>query len=174
MSRFEVVEGKAHHAGVVIRRLRAGDLAAMQAVGISRAMAHVELRRLFDASSFRKTWLIDGEVSAIGGVTGALLSGSGYIWLVLTENALRFPLEIIKEARRQIAQMMKTRTELTTTVLTGDETALRFSAFLGFRIDGAHGIDRRAQLRLFSEHPEMHIPFGTGFIVPLGYRAEAA
>src|SRR6185312_7041922 len=103
---WEVVEAKPWDVGAVIHRLRPSHMEALERVGINRRAAHRELRRNFDMSSFRKTWKRDGRVLAVGGVTGDLLTDQGYIWLALTGEAVGFPVQMLKEARRQLGKIM--------------------------------------------------------------------
>jgi hypothetical protein len=97
--------------------------------------AHREIRTNFDASAFRRAWLIDGRLAALFGVTGALLASRGYGWLALTSDATRYPVEIVKETRRQFDQIMLTKREMVTALLPEDKTALRFATKLGFEIE---------------------------------------
>lgn len=129
MTRFEVVEAKAHHVGQVVHNLRAQHSDNMKILGIG---AHRALREAYEISSFRRSWMIDGRVAAIGGVTGPLLCTTGIVWLAFTQAATRFPVQIIKEARRQLAEIMAIKTEVDSAIVVGDEAAWRFASFLGF------------------------------------------
>lgn len=126
----QIVEAKPYHLGRILRRLRDEHRAGLIATGVN---AHRELRDMFAASSFRYAWLVDGQLAAVGGVTGSMLSSAGQVWLAVAEDATRFPLAMVKEARRQLARILASKTELTTTILCGDKTSRRFAAFLGFR-----------------------------------------
>lgn len=130
MSTFEIIEAKPYHVGRILRRLRTEHRVAMN--GLSSNL-HREFSQIFNTSSFRRAWIVDGELMAVGGVTGTLLSGEGYIWLAMADQAKRYPVAIIKEARHQLALLMATRREVSTTVLCNDKTAQRFARFLGFQ-----------------------------------------
>lgn len=97
---------------------------------------HRELRQAFETSTFKRSWFADGDLCGLGGVTGTALSSSGLIWLALAQGATRYPVEIIKEAKRQIAGVLETKRELVTTVIAGDQTAMRFAGFIGFHVMG--------------------------------------
>ena len=81
-----------------------------------------------------------------------LLSSGGFIWLALSQEALRYPVAIIKEARRQLAEIMTTRSEVATTLIAHDDVAIRFARFLGFHGD-------------FNKK----LPVGRGFAIAVGY-----
>lgn len=126
---FEVVEGKAFHVGRMVRRLRPEVRGEMLRIGMA---PHRELRDAFNASSFRRAWLVDGRVAALGGVTGMLASDTGFVWLVIAADALPHRKAMVVEARRQLDEIMLTRSKLTTRIHAGDEPAKRFARFMGF------------------------------------------
>lgn len=170
MPRFEVVDGKPWHVGQILHRIRHGHRGCLGLIGMRPAEVHLELRRVFDDSAFRRAWLMDGKLAALGGVTGGLLSPHGFIWLALSQEVLRYPVRIVAEARRQLGEIMQTKTELATTILAHDDVALRFSCFLGFHAihDKTFG-GWRQQLRLLNENPALRIPVGSGYALALGY-----
>lgn len=147
---FEVVEAKEHQVGQIVRKLRLGHTAALARLGYDRRETHRQLSMLYRQSSFRRAWIVDGKLAALGGVTGMLLSDTGFIWLALSDEVLKFRVAMIKEARKQIAEMMATRRELATTIIGSDDVALRFVRFLGF-------------------HGDHKIPVGTGHAIAVGY-----
>lgn len=141
MSTFETIEAKPYHVGRILRRLRTEHRVAM--TGLSNNL-HREFAQIFNTSSFRRAWLVDGELMAVGGVTGTLLSGEGYIWLAMADQAKHYPVAIIKEARHQLALLMATRQEVSTTILCNDKTAQRFARFLGFKTSRIPGAEANA------------------------------
>lgn len=171
---WQVVEAERGHVGVVFSRLRRGHRDCLLGVGLDQRRAFREFRKVFDDSAFRRSWIHHGEVVGIGGVTGSLLSPHGFVWLALTEDVIRFPREIIRESRRQLGEIMKTKTELATTILASDDVALRFCAFLGFHSNHeAAGRTWREQLREFQEKTP-RIPVEQGFAIAVGFHKEAA
>lgn len=178
MPDFTIIPAKPFHCGQMCRLLRHEHAQAIAMLGID---SHREMRRLFDTSSFTRAWLIDGKMAALGGVVGNLLSPYGFVWLALTEQARRYPLAIIKEARRQLDYIMTTKKELATTVLDGDPAARRLAIFLGFHVahDGpgqqAYSRSGRRHLaRYIESDPDLRIPIGAGYAVALGYHHEEA
>lgn len=153
MGRFEVIPGKPQHCGAIIRRLRAEHRAAVASIGIS---AHHSLRSNFDVSMFTRAWMIDGELAALGGVTGSEISSTGMVWLALSEKATRFPVEIVKETRRQMARIMLTKRDLVTLIIPEDKASLRFATWLGFET-----VDPTP------------IPYGNGRVLLIRYRKGA-
>ncbi len=126
---FEIIEAQPHHCGQIVRRLRHDYHSACLALGLN---PHKELRACFDASYLRRAWLIDGKLEGVGGVYGGALSSAGYIWLALSEQTRRYPLAMLKEARRQIADVAATKHHIGATTLRGDASAARFIERLGF------------------------------------------
>lgn len=129
MTTFQIVEGKARYCGQMSRLLRSAHRDAVTAIGVD---AHRELRDRFEASAFRRAWLVDGRLGALGGVVGSPLATEGFVWLAIAESALRHPIAVAREAGRQIDRLMKTRRALVTVALDDDPRALRFALRLGF------------------------------------------
>jgi hypothetical protein len=129
MTRFEIVEGMPWHCGQMVRILRQEHQKAVAMIGFN---SHRELRAHFDESSFRRAWFIDGKLAAIGGVTGPELAAEGFVWLAFSQAATRYPVAIIKEARRQIELLSHTKRVLVCSLVEGDEAAERLAIFLGF------------------------------------------
>lgn len=149
MGRFQIIEAKAHHCGAIIRRLREDHQAAVALLGIN---SHREIRERFDASAYRRAWSIDGRLAGLGGVTGSTISGTGFAWMALTNEAARHPYAVARETLRQIADIMLVKREIVTTLIPEDKLALRFATRLGFEVD--HGVP---------------IPYGRGHVIAVRY-----
>jgi hypothetical protein len=176
MPKFEIIEARPYHCGQIVRRLRTEHRAAI--LGIN---AHQELRDRFEASGFRRAWLIDGNLCALGGVAGGALSRVGYIWLALSQQALDYPIAIVKEAQRQLAEIMTVKRELATVILPNDKAAMRLAIFLGFHVAdeglGSPAVTRSERLalrRYLESAPELRIEMANRHVVPVGYHYEAA
>jgi hypothetical protein len=174
MPRFEIVEGKAWHCGAMSRLLRLEHQKAVAMIGLN---SHRELRAAFDDSSFRRAWLIDGKLAALGGVTGPAIASAGLVWLAFTNAATKYPLAIIKESRRQIAEIMQVKRHLVCTIVEGDEASERFATFLGFvpaageYLLPAHTrYGRKEVARKLREIEEIRKPLGMGYVKLLAYR----
>ena len=177
MTKICTIEAKPYHCGQMIRRLRSEHRAAIAATGID---AHRELRSRFEASGYRRACFADGELIAIGGVVGSLMSPAGYIWLAISEKARRFPVALIKELNKQLDEIMVLKRELATVILPSDNAAMRLAVFMGFHVsdDGLGSpagtrMERKALLRYLDAANEIRIPMGTAMVIPVGYHREA-
>lgn len=178
MTAFKIIEARPYHCGQMSRLLRLEQQRAIAVIGMS---SHHELRGKYDSSVFRKAWLINGRLAALGGITGSRLSAFGLVWLALSNEAMRYPLAIVKEARRQLAAAMQTKHMLVTSLLDGDEAAMRFAVFMGFvpydenevsPAASVHG--RRDMKRKIDESGLARAPLGNGFVVTMTYRQHEA
>ena len=138
MTTFEVVEGKPWHAGQMARIVRNVHVAAL---GKASLNVHRDLATTAGGSIFCRAWLIDGKLAALGGVNGPISSATGYIWLAVSDEATKHPLAMIREAKRQIAEIMETRRELRTACVAGDVPSMEFAIFLGFVPEGTEDIE---------------------------------
>lgn len=178
MSRFQPIEPKPWHCGTIIRHLRIEHRAAVMSADID---SHRNLRALYDQSTFRRAWAMDGRLAGIAGISGTALSPIGFVWFAMTEEASRYPLAIIKESRKFLDDAMVTKRELATTVLGGDDGAKRFAVFLGFHTahDGPgspafSAKSRKTLLRFIETDPDIRVPVGQGYVIPMGYHLENA
>lgn len=178
MTTFRIIDAKPWHCGRMARLLRSEHAQAIAMIGID---SHRELRDKFDQSSFRRAWLIDGDLAGLGAVTGDALSAVGFVWLALSNKAMKYPVAIVKEARRQLDEIMEVKRELVTTILDGDESSKRFAAFLGlfpadafaYSPSSSSRYGRRRILEAFKQ-TESRIAFGRGVSTVVSYRLEAA
>lgn len=174
MSTFQIVEARRHHCGKMARMLRQEHQRAALLVGLD---THRELRNCYDRSWYRRAWLIDGLLAGLGGVMGTMMAPAGFIWLALSERATRYPIEIVKEARRQLDFLMTVKRELHTTIVPSDEAALRLSVFLGFHAadegPGASAFSRhgRRQLMTYLGTDAPRLKIGDTTMIRLGYHA---
>lgn len=126
---FRLAEAKLHHCGQMARRLRSPQAQAMASIGLR---SHAELRQRFTESAFKRSWLIDGKLAAIGGVTGSWISSEGLVWLALSEDCARHPRQTALTARAQLAEMLETRSQVFTLMFPSDPVSMRWVKFLGF------------------------------------------
>lgn len=130
---FSIEEAKAFHCGQMVRVLREEHKSVLVKLGLN---AHRQIRTCFDDSAFRRAWFIDGKLAGLGGVTGPMGSSSGMIWLALSQDATAYPKAILKEARKQLSEIMITKRALATTIIAADDTSKRFAERLGFTVCG--------------------------------------
>ncbi len=124
-----IIPAKSWHCGWMVRRLHAGQRANLASLGLD---PHTELRRAFDGSAEAFAWMLDGELAALGGVTGTLLSSSGTAWLALSEEAIRHPVAMARVMLGRLDYFLKTKRELDATFFGEDEKAVEFAYRLGF------------------------------------------
>lgn len=166
----EIVDAKIRHCGQIARYLRVDHAAMLMRRDVP---IHRELRRHFDASYYRRSAFVDGHLAAVWGCEGALISSSGFLWLALSQYALKFPTAALRYAKREIDHLAKTKTELGTTLLPEDEAAQRLAVFLGFESrDGFGG--GRARSRKFRSNLMRYWRSNTELLVDTGRNAQIA
>lgn len=177
MARLEISEGKLRYAGQMIRRLRHDHQNANSAVGLN---SHHVLRSAMAQSSYRKAAFLDGELAGLWGVTGSIMSPFGYAWLCLSQEASRRPILVLREAARQIDEIMRTKAVLVTDIMGDDVAAIRLATYLGFcSADGGLGArassrwSRRSLIRHLNENPDVRVPSGQSYAVRLSYQVGA-
>lgn len=173
----EIVEAKPYHCGQMARLMRRAQRDSLLQAGLD---PHRELQARFAESYLRRAWLIEGRLAALGGITGTRLSAYGFIWLVIAEATRRHPRAIVEEARHQLKDIMRTKLEVATAIVTSDPAALRLAAFLGFHVahqgPGAPAIGRLGRRALIAEvtgNEALQVPLGGVKIVGMGYHREA-
>jgi hypothetical protein len=61
-----------------------------------------------------------------------MLATDGMVWLALSEEATRYPIQIIKEAKKLLGWIMLFKHRLYADPFVADETSVRFAKRLGF------------------------------------------
>ena len=174
--KFEVREARLHDCGKLSRMIRATHRAEAEKF---HSNLHADLQARYFESAFCRSLFIDDRLAAMGGVIGPELATAGYVWVALSQEATKYPLSITKEAKRQLAIIMNTRRELITTVMGGDDDALRFAVFLGFHVSQGDGGDeafsKEGRVRLtnyIKNNADLRIPVHDGFVIRMGYHPE--
>jgi hypothetical protein len=126
---YSIREARWSDCGALARKAQNGRWLAYKAAGID---VRAKLRALWGASIIRKTWLVDGAISAMGGVTGSILSPTGGIWLLLAPEAERRRFAFLREAAAQLKEAARDKRELRITVAFGDVKSKRFAEWMGF------------------------------------------
>jgi hypothetical protein len=167
---YVIVDAVPRHCGALVRRMRAVHIENVAKAGKN---AHAELRSVMGRSRICKSCVMDGRVVAMWGVMGSSLGDVGVVWLVAAESLVAMPFAFAREARRQLKILMQGYEEVATTILEGDEAAMRFAVFLGFhdRHDGAH--TRRETVELLRSQPRIRLRMGNTNIIGLGCHSEA-
>lgn len=130
------------------RRLRVGDRAEIEAVGKEPRRV---LRMSFRASLMRpQVALVDGEIAAMWGLGGNILSDTGAPWLMTGIAAERVPVSFLRIARRELAAMLAIKPRLENFVAAEYGRAVRLLEVLGFSIEAAEPVGpKRAPFRRF-------------------------
>lgn len=168
---YQIVDAQKYHCGRIVRRMRTAHLTALAPTGKD---IHWELRATLGRSFFAKACIMDGKVIAMWGASGPVLGESAYVWLILSNDAVRFPIALMKEAVRQMKIILSQCTEVSTTVLAGDDAALRFATFLGFHDRHEDGVlsSRKDIANLVRTDPRIQFPAGNTFVMAVGCHSE--
>lgn len=115
------------------RCLRPHDRAEATALGLDPRRA---LRFCFRQSLYPpQVAIVDGEVAAMYGLAGDILSDIGQPWLLTGTAIERIPVTFCKIARRQLEWMIAIKPQLTNHVLSNYPEAIALLQRLGFRLD---------------------------------------
>lgn len=132
-AQYQVVEARWHHCGALARKIRNGHWLSYVEAGLDiRALLH----ELWGASYHRKSWLRDGRIIAMGGLTGTMLSRSARIWFAVAPEAEKQRFAFLRMVLSNLDEVSREKRELLTTVATNDATGRRFAEWLGFVEDG--------------------------------------
>lgn len=111
--------------------LRVGDQAEVEALGVTPQHA---IRRSYRHAILRRTYLVDGQIAAMSGLCGALLSDIGEPYLMTTPLAATAPVTFVKLARQAVAEMLAQRSRLEGYVDANYTAACRLIEVLGFTL----------------------------------------
>lgn len=175
--KIEIVNAKRYHCGHMARLMRVEHHAALLRMQVP---IHREIRRTFDLSFYRRSAFLDGDLAAMWGLEGSMLSSAARVWLVLSQHVLKHPTLILRHAAREIERMAATRSELVTTVIPDDDAAHRLVAFLGFESPDGFGGGRARNrsgrnnlIRYFRNNPDLMVHAGPMPQIGVVYRKEA-
>jgi hypothetical protein len=123
--------------------MRQDDAEEVRAFGESRIRA---VNRAFRSGVMCRTAFVDGEIAAMWGLGGNLLSNVGHPWLLTTAAAERSPFLYVRVARQQLADMLALRPVLYDYVAAKYTRAIRLLKLLGFTVGDPVPIGRRQAL----------------------------
>lgn len=130
MIAYTTTEARPHHCGALIHKLRSEQRAIALGLGVS---AHKHLRLAFDNSGITRAWVDeDGSILALMGVSGPLLMTEGTVWAALSQEATRYPIQIVKQAKKQLMSIMLIKHRLYADPFVADPISIRFAKRLGF------------------------------------------
>jgi hypothetical protein len=128
---YVIVDAKLSHIRAIVARLRPDDLAEIAATGMKPR--HL-LTGLWRESHIRRAALVDGEIAAVWGCAGTMLSPVGEAWLLTAPAVAKLPLAFLKETREEMRAMLATKRIVTSGVLASYESSIRFMRMVGFTV----------------------------------------
>lgn len=131
--RVELRDAQWWHCGALSRKICRGKWLAYHEAGID---IRAKLRELWGASIVRRSWFIDDRITAMGGVTGSILSRTGHLWLAVGPEVEKHRFAFMREAMANLDDVARMKRELRTTIAETDGTARRFAEWMGFVEDG--------------------------------------
>lgn len=132
--RLRIVPSNIRDVYRLAANLRAGDRDEVLALGVDpRSAIRSSVRR----GVMNQTAFIDGELAAMWGLSGTLLSDVGHPWLMTTPIAERMPVQFLKVGRKVVGSMLELRSRLENVAPASYTKALRLVEALGFTIEPA-------------------------------------
>jgi hypothetical protein len=126
-----VVPATMDHARAI--ELRPGDAHEVAAYGLNPSEA---IGQSLARALWAETYLADGEVAAIGGLSVTMMVGGvGQPWLLTGPACERYKKTFLKETRRQVERMRAEMLPLVNFVDADYARAVRWLRWLGFTID---------------------------------------
>ncbi len=131
---YEIIPATARHLTMIARRIRADDQSEIIAGGeIPRHL----IFSLWQQSIISRAGFVDGDIAAVWGCAGTLMSPVGHMWLVTAPAIERVPVAFAKEARAMLREMLEVKHTLYSGCIEGYEKSLRLWSMLGFKIGEA-------------------------------------
>lgn len=174
--KLDIVPARRHHLGKIARSMRVEHAASLMRMQVP---IHGDLCTYYERSYYARSAFLDGHLCAVWGAEGSPISSTCSLWLVLSQYALRFPVTILRQAKKEIEYLARTKTMLVTTVIPDDAAAQRLVAFLGFEApDGFGGGPARTRsargnlIRYLMRNPDLMIPAGSAQQIGVIWRRE--
>ncbi len=121
--------------------MRELDAFEMRALGLEPLKA---IQMAYSDAIMRTTYFVDGEIAAMVGLGGSLLSDIGFPYLLTAKAIERAPFAVLREAKKNVMEMLMLKTTLEGEVLSSYSGAVRLLRAIGFKIEaprpfGVHG-----------------------------------
>ena len=113
----------------VAANLRDNDRVEVTAMGVDPVRA---LRSNYRGAFLRSTAFVDGHIAAMWGMYGDAISDIAHPYLLTTPFVERVPIQIVKEGRKAVAEMLQLRSRLEGHVAASYTGACRLLDLLGF------------------------------------------
>lgn len=127
---YEIIPGSVRHIRALSNDARPAACMTLRQFGSDPRRA---LHHAFVQSQYVRTAMIGGKPAAMWGTGGNLLSQHAYIWATIGMGAVRYPLAVVRRARKELAELCSDGLELRATVIKEDDRALLFAETIGFR-----------------------------------------
>lgn len=101
------------------------------------------LRSSFRSSLYARSAFIGPHIAAMWGLTGDILSETGMPWLVTAPIIEKLPVAFIREAKRELENMLFLKSRLENYVIADYRGAIRLLEVLGFHLDAPAPYGRR-------------------------------
>lgn len=104
---------------------------------VAKCMGLTPLKALWGSyrnSIICKTAFIDGNIAAIWGLSGIILSEAGKPWLILSSEAQEYPFRVAFRYRKELKDMLKLFPVLEDYVPEDNEKSIRLLELMGFKI----------------------------------------
>lgn len=128
-ARYLIRESEVGDIYALAKNLRDGDRLEIASLGKEPKAA---LRNCYRNAILRRTVVVDGEIAAMWGLCGTMLSDYGEPFLLTTPAIERIPVSFLREGRREIARMLRLRRVLVVRCAAAYTQACRFLECLGF------------------------------------------
>lgn len=152
---YETVDVTSDHIADIVGKLRQEDGETEALLGID---IHEKLSLICDRSKYRKSWLVDGNLAAMGGVLDASASpGIGHLWLTMTRKAKQHVSPLFRTVSAEMADIMKTG-DFHTTIVRADEARWAFARHCGFRLQHPTRYRDIMTMELRSDLPQRPVP----------------
>lgn len=141
-ARVRIVPSRVEDVYALASKLRDAD--RLEITGLDLDPRAV-IRASFRNAIMRRTAFVDGEIAAMWGLGGVMLSDEGAPWLMTTPAVERVPVAFVRVARGQVAEMLGRRARLANVVQASYGGACRLLELLGFTLEppeplGPHGV----------------------------------
>lgn len=129
---YSIVESQSWHVAELVKAMREDDKIELTDFGVTPKKA---LWRSYRRAFMRRTAFVDGEIAAMWGLAGGLLSDHGEAWLLTTPAVEKLPMAFAKEGRKAALQMLDLRSSIFGHVAARYTKAIRLMRLIGFTIE---------------------------------------
>lgn len=127
-----IVDAQPSHVAFLRQNLRQDDANEILRLGVSIEKA---LWRSYRNSVYRKSIFVNGRIAAMCGVYGSMLSDSGIVWLLTSNEVYRVsPLKFTRIYQEHVEEMLKVFDKLENYVDNEYTSAIRMLDIVGFNI----------------------------------------